>query len=1056
MHVARNVQGFELVTPRSTPFPVVGVGASAGGVEALEGLFRGMPAEPGCAFVIVTHLSPDRRSLLPEIVARCTAMPVYEAADGALLKPNEVHVLPADALLDVQKGRLRVSVPTNLRRERRPIDIFFSALAMDQGECAAGIVLSGGDGDGTLGIKAIKERGGLTLAQTANGDGPQHPSMPQSAIASGMVDLAIPASEMGAQLVAFARSLHQFDDMAAAERRTDDEEAIKAARQEICAILRNQIGHDFSGYKEKTFLRRVQRRMQVNRVERLDAYIEQMRQDPKEVGALFRDLLINVTNFFRDADAFNVLEQQVIPKLFAGRRADDAVRVWVPGCATGEEVFSIAILMREHMDTLTAAPRVQIFATDIDEPALAVARAARYPEALLDSVSPERRKRFFIGGDGSYVLAKEVRDLCVFSPHSVIRDPPFSRLDLISCRNLLIYFGPDVQNQVIPTFHFALKPGGYLFLGTSENVTQFGELFTAIDKKHRVFRSRDDVASSLRVPLVVSGLRPAPFMPPRAPGQRGLAGVALRQAVEASMLERHAPAHVVVNRDADVVYYSARTGKYLEATAGVPTRQLLTMARKGLRLELRTLLREAIETDRRVEREGLAVETEDGHVQRLSLVIEPLGDQSRDERLFLVVFADVGPLLSRDAAASLPSATDEAAIHLERELRDTRERLQSLIEEYETALEELKSSNEELVSVNEELQSTNEELEASKEELQSLNEEMHTVNAELSGKVEQLDRANSDLTNLFESTRVATVFLDDQLIIRNYTPAVSQIFNILPGDRGRPLTDLVSRIDLPTLTEDVRAVLASGRTIERTVAHQAGPAHYLLRLVPYRDSDLKIEGVVVTFVDVTSLTRAEAHQKVLIDELNHRVKNMLTVVISIAEQTYRTSPDPKVFKQRFIERVRGMAHSYELLSRENWTEALIDELMRLQLAPFGLERVALKGPDLRLKPQQALSLGMIVHELATNAGKYGALSVPDGRVELRWDERRGPRGPEIVLDWSERDGPHAGRPDRKGFGLKLIERETDQALRGSADIRFEPEGLTATLVFPKPRTDEEG
>ena len=836
---------------------MVGVGASAGGVEALESLFRGMPAEPGCAFVVVTHLSPDRRSLLPEIIARCTKMPVCEAVDGAVLKPNEVHVLPADALLDVQDGRLRVRKPSAVRRERRPIDIFFSALAQDQGECAAGVVLSGGDGDGTLGIKAIKERGGLTLAQAANGDGPQHPDMPDSAIATGMVDLAIPAHEMGARLAEFARSLNLFDDMAGAQRDADGQRAIKAARHDICAILRSQIGHDFSGYKEKTFLRRVQRRMQVNHIESLDPYVERLRQDPKEVGALFRDLLINVTNFFRDGDAFNVLQDQVIPKLFAGRGAEDAVRVWVPGCATGEEVFSIAILMREHMDTLAAAPRVQIFATDIDERALAVARAGRYPEALFDNVSPERRRRFFVHEDGSYLLAKEVRELCVFSPHSVIRDPPFSRLDLVSCRNLLIYFGPDVQNQVIPTFHYALKPGGYLFLGVSENVTQFGDLFTAIDKKNRVFRSREDVASSVRVPLVVSGLRPAPFAPSRGAGRRGLAGAALRQAVDTSMLERFAPAHVVVNRDADIVYYSAHTGKYLEATAGAPTRQLLTMARKGLRLELRALLREAIETDRLVTREGLAVETEDDRVQPVNLTIEPLGDQSGEERLFLVVFADVGPVLSPDAAASLPSADNEVAVHLERELRDTRERLQSLIEEYETALEELKSSNEELVSVNEELQSTNEELEASKEELQSLNEELHTVNAELSAKVEQLDQANSDLTNLFASTRVATVFLDNKLIIRNYTPAVSQIFNILPGDRGRPLTDLVSRVPVPTLAEDVRLVLASGEILERSIVDEAEASHYLLRLVPYRDSDLKIEGVVVTFVDVSSVTRVE-------------------------------------------------------------------------------------------------------------------------------------------------------------------------------------------------------
>ncbi len=1037
------------MTSKGDPFPVVGVGASAGGVEALEGLFRGMPADTGCAFIVVTHLGPERRSLLPEIIARYTPMTVHVAEDGAEVRPNEVHVLPADAILDIQGGRLRVRQLSEGRRERKPIDVFFSALAIDQGEYAVGVVLSGGDGDGTLGVKAIKERGGLTLAQVGDGAAPLYPSMPNSAIASGMVDLAVPVHEMGARLAEFARSLHLADAMAHYARRGDGDRPLKQARDEICIILRNQIGHDFSGYKEKTFLRRVQRRMQVNRLDLLDSYIERLRQDPKEVSALFRDLLINVTNFFRDADAFKVLEIQVIPSLFAGRGADDAVRVWVPGCATGEEVFSIAILMREHMDTVSAVPRVQIFATDIDDQALAVARAGRYPEALLDSVSEARRKRFFTHENGSYLLTKDVRDLCIFSPHSVIRDPPFSRLDLVSCRNLLIYFGPDVQNQVIPTFHYALRPGGYLFLGTSENVTQFGDLFTPIDKKYRVFRSRDDAASTVRVPLVVSGLRPAPFVPARS-GARALAGLALRQTVEAQVLERFAPAHVVVNRDGDVVYYSARTGKYLEATAGAPTRQLLTMARKGLRLDLRTVLREAIETDRTATRDGVVVETEEGRVQRVNLTVEPLAETAGDDRQFLIVFNDIGSLLNRRDAGPLAGPPDETALHLERELRDTRERLQSLIEEYETALEELKSSNEELVSVNEELQSTNEEMEASKEELQSLNEELHTVNAELSGKVEQLDRANADLTNLFDSTRVATVFLDHSLIIRSFTPAASNIFNIRPGDRGRPLTDLVSRVDLPTLAEDVRAVFTSGKTLERTIEHDRGSAHYLLRLVPYRDSDRRIEGVVLTFVDITSLTQAEAHQKVLIAELNHRVKNMLMVIISVAEQTYRTSQDPKDFKARFIDRVHAMARSYELLSREAWTEASIDELIRPQVAPFGADRVRLEGPALRLKPRQALSLGMIVHELATNAGKYGALSVREGQVEVRWEERAAPSGAEVTLHWVERDGPEVTRPAQRGFGLKLVERETAHSLGGAAEIDFDPAGLAVRIAFTKP------
>jgi two-component system, chemotaxis family, CheB/CheR fusion protein len=610
-----------------------------------------------------------------------------------------------------------------------------------------------------------------------------------------------------------------------------------------------------------------------------------LRQQPHELAALFRDLLINVTNFFRDVDAFQALASLVIPKLFEGRGADEAIRIWIPGCATGEEVFSIAILVREHMDGLSAVPRVQIFATDIDERALAVARGARYPEPLLDAVSPERRSRFFIGDGGSFVVSKEIRELCIFSPHSVIRDPPFSRIDMVSCRNLLIYFGGEVQNQVIPTFHYALKPEGYLFLGSAENVSQFGELFAPVDKQHRIFRRRSDVSANVRLPIMLNALRPghvSELVPRRPP----LGGMALRQIVDHQIIERFSPPHVVINQDGDVVYYSTRTGKYLEAPGGSPTRQLLASARKGLKLDLRTLFREAVESGRAASREGIPVENEDGRVQVVNLTIEPLTDGGSSEPLFLVLFTDQGPVLSREEA--LLRATehrDGSALHSERELRETRDRLQSMIEEYETALEELKSSNEELVSVNEEMQSTNEELEASKEELQSVNEELHTVNGELSEKIDELDRSNNDLLNLFESTDVATIFLDRDLVIRSFTPAVTHVFNILPTDRGRPITDLSSRLNLPDFTEDIAKVFKGHRPLEKRVHNVEGTEHYLIRLGPYRDAEHTTEGVVVTFFDITSLTRAEARQRVLIAELQHRTRNLLTVVQSVGQQT---------------------------------------------------------------------------------------------------------------------------------------------------------------------------
>ena len=1023
----------------------VGIGASAGGIEALELLFRHTPIDSGLAFVIVTHLSPERQSLLPEIIARFTSMPVHPVRQGAKLSPNCVYVLPENALVDVEDGVLQLRRLDLVRRERKPIDIFFAALAGDLGEYSAGVVLSGGDGDGTLGVKAIKERGGLTLAQVADGSGPAHPDMPQSAIASGMVDFAIPAEDMGAKLVEFARSLQLLDDMADAERAAERHH-FDELRPEIYRLLRSQIGHDFSGYKTRTFTRRVQRRMQVTGLDSIDGYVERLRQDPAEVSALFRDLLINVTNFFRDTDAFTALERLVIPKLFEGRGAEDTVRVWVPGCATGEEVYSLAMLMREHLETLRGPPRVQIFATDIDDRSLTAARAGRYPEAMLDSVSAERRRRFFMPDGGALVVAKEVRDLCIFSPHSVIRDPPFSRMDLVSCRNLLIYFGPGVQEQVIPTFHYSLRPNGYLFLGSSENVSQHADLFMPLDKAHRIFRAREDgrarllMPTSLAAPRIMTQARVGPLAVRQ--------GLPLRQMVEQHVLDRLAPPHVVVNVEGDVVYYSSRTGKYLEAAAGTPSRSVLAMARKGVRLELRTALRDALENRAMVVRENVALEAEEDRVQFITLTIDPMGQRGGDDPLFLISFIDNGPALSReDAMTRAHGQPDEAMAHLERELRDTRDRLQSMIEEYETGLEELKSSNEELVSVNEELQSTNEELEASKEELQSLNEELQTVNVELSHKVDALDQSNSDLHNLFESTQIATIFLNRQLLIRNFTPPVSALFNILPTDKGRPLTDFSGRLDYPGLTDDVHETLASGRLLEQRVTSEDGRSHYLARLRRYAGMDGGSDGVIITFVDVTEVMEGEAHQRLLIAELNHRVKNMLAVAVSVVRQTAKRASSVPDYSTALVSRLEGMARSYELLSRENWTEARIDELARQSLQPFDLERIHLNGPEVMLKPRQALSLGMVLHELATNASKYGALSTPDGQVEVSWDLSDAD-ATKLGLRWSERGGPAIQKPQGRGFGLTLVERETSHSLGGAAEIDWRAGGLAVALQVP--------
>jgi two-component system, chemotaxis family, CheB/CheR fusion protein len=1019
------------------PFPIVGVGASAGGLEALQYLFKAMPAEPGMAFVIITHLAPHRESMLPEILARDTRMPVLIAEHDQAVRPNHVYVASADTVLDIAKGHLGVR-PISDVRERAPIDSFFAALAEDQGEYAIGIVLSGAGSDGTLGIKAIKEHGGLTLAQATDHSGPRHSSMPESAIASGLIDLAVPVETMPEKLVAYVGSFDILD------KEVDKDEQADTTRRAICGILLDQTGHDFSGYKTRTFYRRIERRMQVLQVPSLAAYADRLRQDADEVNTLFRDLLIGVTNFFRDAKAFEALEQLVMPRLFEGKGPADTIRVWVPGCATGEEVYSLAIILREQAEQSRSRAKIQIFATDIDEAALAVARNARYPDTLLQGVSKERLERFFTSEGTSYVINKPIRDMCVFSSHSVVRDPPFSRIDLISCRNLLIYLNSELQGHVIPIFHYALKPNGFLFLGTSENISQHGDLFTSVDKKNRVFQRREDGAALPHLPVLFrrhggAGRGSAETKEPT--------GRSLRQSVEARVLERYAPAHVVVTREGDVINYSAGTGKYLEPPPGRPSRALMAMARKGLRLPLRSALHEAIESQRTAVRDNVELEADDkGELVKIS--VEPLRD-NENESLYLVVFSDLRPPApeERPAKQRKAKARDGNLEQLERELRETRERLQSMAEEYETAIEELKSSNEEMVSVNEELQSTNEELETSKEELQSVNEELQTVNHELTVKIDELDRANSDLRNLYESTDVAIVFLDRELVIRSFTPAVTRIFSLIPIDRGRPLTDIAHHLDYSELPQDIQQIFGARQPLERRVNRRDGTAHYIVRALPYWTGSGRVEGAILTFSDVTSLAQAEAQQRVLLGELNSRVKSMLNVMVSVATETL--SRDDAA-REALLDRMQAMARSYELVSRDHWGDVPLLDVVRQEMERHGggrADRVMIEGPQVLLEPKLALSLGMIIHELGTNATKHGSLSVPAGSLEVSWAiETRS--GDTLVLDWIERGGPPLAKPPRNGFGLTFIEREVTSGLGGKARTEFEQGGLRANLRIP--------
>ena len=945
---------------------VVGIGAPAGGLEASRAFFRVRPADSGLAFVVVLHLPANRRSLLAEILQRWTLMPVREVEDGDEIRPNVVYVPPPHAVTTYKDGHLNVMpLPGDGPREYRPIDGFFDTLGGGLGEDAVGIVLSGTGSDGALGLKAIRACGGLTIAQSfgdSQSDGVQHfEGMPAGAIATGAVDLVSTVQDMPGHLIRLIGVK-----LEAPAHEDDSEAATEALRLRICALLRARIGHDFAQYKEKTFLRRVHRRMQVRDVPTLSRYADLLEEETAEALMLFRDLLIRVTSFFRDGNAFDVIERVVIPRLFAGRDAGHTVRVWVPGCSTGEEAYSLAILMREHMDTLRGQPRVQIFATDIDEPAIGTARLGRYPTTLLDGMSLKRRERFFRQSDSGYLVAKEIREICTFSAHSLVRDPPFSRMDLVSCRNLLIYLDSDLQAKVVPNFHYALAPDGILILGVSESTSRHEDLFSPLDKPARIFVRRNVRSPQIRL--------------------------STREMLRVEHPERAAQPQLqaVTNRDASperqsVEEPSRKPTSYLKIAAG--------RAESGLALLLRRVL--------------------------------PASDVAEG---------------SFEAVSSALIAT--------------REELQSVTEEHETAVEELRSANEELHSVNEELQSTNEELETSKEEIQSVNEELHTVNSQLEDKVEELDRVNNDLKNLFDSTQVATVFLDRHMVVRSFTPATAAIYSRIPSATGRPLTDIVSRLRYDTLSQDAATVLERLTPLERQVTSMDGNAHYIMRILPYRDSHSVVSGTLVTFLDVTSVVQAEQHQRLLVDELNHRVKNMLTVVVSLASQTMRRADDLDTFGEAFLGRVHALSASYALLSRENWVSVALRDVVEEEMRPFtgaDLACVVLDGSAVLLTPSAALALGMALHELATNAVKYGALSLPEGRVNVSWKLSQGEGASAdapmkwLVLDWHETDGPAVAPPTRQGFGTLLIQRGLAHELGGGATLDFRPAGLHARL-----------
>jgi two-component system, chemotaxis family, CheB/CheR fusion protein len=831
---------------------VVGIGASAGGLEALERFLQRVPSDSGLAYVVVQHLSPEHESSLTEILGRATTLPVVTVTDGQRVERDHVYVIRPGSSLVLEAGALRL-VPFDPKGVRLLVNAFLTSLAEDQRENAVGIVLSGTGSDGALGIAAVKRHGGRTFAQRP-GDA-RYESMPAAAIATGMVEQVLPVEEIPASLVRLA-----------AERRHHPPESARGEAEglrQALEVVGRTTGHDFSRYKQTTILRRFHRRMAATGVATVREYAALLEGDTDETRRLAEDLTINVTSFFRDDGPFRLLEQLVIPDVLERRQAE-GVRIWVPACSSGEEAYSLAILFRELGDELPRPPQLQVFATDIDASALAEARRGQYTSVVERQVSPERLTRFFTKRGQSYSVTKPLRDLCIFTEHDLVRDPPFSRMDLVSCRNLLIYLEPALQKRVIELLHYALRPGGYLLLGKAETIdTRELELFEVVDKTERVFRRRE---VKRRPAILPPGRRALPLE--LAPPSRR-ADPEVRSAADRSrtiVLEEYAPPSVVVDGRGEIRYYwGTKLSLFLPPRAGAPATNLLHLARRELRVELSAALHNAARQGKAVTYKDVVVEAE-GVQHRLNIVVRPLPPTEQDpDALFLVVFEE---LQATPIAHGTPldAPTLERHRQLQRDLESTQERLQVTIEELENANEALRTSNEQLQSLNEEMHSANEELQTSQEELQSVNEELNTLNAELSKKVDELELLYGDLQNLFQSTQIATIFLDRESRIARFTPAATTVFRLADGDVGRPLSDFAARFDAQDVPQEVTRVLETLAPVERTVGLADEKRSFLMRMHPYRTPSNVIGGVVVSFIDITRLKETEAALRRAVEE----------------------------------------------------------------------------------------------------------------------------------------------------------------------------------------------
>lgn len=1136
---------------------ILGVGASAGGLEAFQTLLESLRTNDKFALVLVQHLDPEHESMLPELLSRRTRLPVKPIEDGMKVEAGHIYLIPPAFALTIEGDILRLSEFDTPRGLRRPIDRFFESLAEAQGPNAAGLILSGTGSDGAQGVRAIKEGGGLVFVQEPQDA--KYDGMPRAALATGAVDMSLPTSDM----ISVLRDFHT--------RVTGITPAVESDAEFIEKVTRNlrfRTGHDFSGYKSGTLLRRITLRMSVLGLDQPSAYLRHLISDESEADKLFRDLLINVTSFFRDRPSFEALRARIVPQLLEDKKDGDEVRVWVPGCSSGQEAYTLAMILADEMHRLDCKARLSVFGTDIDEEALAEARTGRYPNTIATEVPGELLDRWFTATRDGYEVRPELRDAVRFSSQNLLKDPPFSRIDLITCRNVLIYFDSKLQDTALRVFHYALRPGGWLMLGSSETGRIDGEPFAEVLGEHRIYRRDRAPARPLDLPRAST-----PATQPHSDKYKRITdpyeGLDLSRPALETLLERHVPPYLILGPDSDVTVIGPGAERFIKVPQGRTTLGAGAIVIPALQQALKRVLTGLSLGDHNYRRINIT-ELADDLPHSMAIGATLLEDGTR-----LVTFETTPDAVDKSTVEDGTQIVidEDYVAQLEAELDSARQTIRTTVEELETSNEELKSSNEEMMSMNEELQSANEELSTTNEELQS--------------KLSELARAHADLANFMESTQIATVFLDRDLNLRNFTPEAVGWFRFVEQDRGRDIRDIGTRLDMEELAEACQEVIADGLPKEIRMSTSDGISDVMIRVAPYVTESRNSSGVVFSIFDITELARyaseaeaatAEAEARMaeleqfyrvspaamgvvdsefrylranpklaeingvssdghvghtmseivpdvaeakiraarqvfdtgqpvigkimrgasaadpddlrywrmdfyplavpnprngdtravgfnvtditeimnlqadlrrIMRELQHRVKNMLSNVIALVNRARREDGDPKVTLDTLSQRIRALANTHNLLTAENWTSAALRDVVALELSEiYGDDRVTMKGPPVRLNARATLAIGMAVHELATNAAKYGAFSAPDGHVDLRWSRLDEGDGETFLLRWRERGGPEVVPPETGGFGTVLMRSMVEGSLGGSITTMWNPEGLELVIELP--------